>query len=232
MARPVRAAADKAVRQKKLLNNGKAVRRVAKAKGSDELSELATSTSSSSDNDVEEDTYKEPDSDAIDDESNAGDNSDADEEEEEIKLHVVEEDSEGEEVLDFTIKKKIKAAHISGSGKRKVQGAIRERGNQSKRSKHGSDFEDEQDADEQEDEEELKDGRKIVRTKLVKAPTSTVRAGVIDSHTLGFLADLIENNDRDWCVYVVADINAWLICCSLGSPRMVVLSYFRMGGPR
>ena len=214
MARPARAVANKALKDKRALYHGKSVKKskLAMAEGNSgeeddegQLSEQTNSTSGSDNDDGEHDAYKDQDSDDIDNESDAAEDLDVTEEENEqeeiLRIHVQKDDSDGEEVLDFTVKKKSKTTHaISSDKKRKLKEAMKPKGSPSKRSKKGSDFEAGENAseDDEEEEEDFKNGRTIIRTKLVKAPSTTVKAGVIDPHTLGFLEDLIANNDRDW----------------------------------
>lgn len=180
-------------------SNGKS--QIAQGRGSDRTSQGFSSEegdTSSEDSGDGRDVYKEPDSDAIDEESDGM--SDLEDEDHENNESVVSEDIDGD-VLDFSSKKK-NGKSENGSGKKKRKGKERESDSPSKKVKKtaDSDFEAENGSDNDDDasEEELEDGRKVVRTKLVKAPSSTVKPGLVDPHTMQFLSELRAHNDREW----------------------------------
>ncbi|KAK9898812.1 hypothetical protein P389DRAFT_193832 [Cystobasidium minutum MCA 4210] len=171
--------------------------------------ESEESDTSSEDSGDAEDVYKEPDSDAIDDDDAGSDFEEEDEDEEVDAASVISEDIDDEDVLDFSVKKKGNgASSANGSGKKKRKGskdggrASSNGGSPSKKAKKSSkdsDFEDDAgDEDEDASEEELQDGRKVVRTKLVKAPSHHVKPGLVDPHTMEFLSELRTHNDREW----------------------------------
>lgn len=208
MARPARAAATTArakVADRK--GKGKDVKR--EASGSDEGG-LTESSTSSDDVDQQQDDYEEPDSDAIDDDTeDAMSERASDDAAEEPLSDVDEEDLEESISRKRATPKSKKVAHGGSSG---IAGSVSAK----KRSAHGKNeatptkrrkkkesdeevFDENASLDDDEDEEmETADGRKIIRTKLVKAPTAKVEAGLIDPHTMKFLSDLVKNNDREW----------------------------------
>lgn len=218
MARPTRAAAALAGKQAnkqatspyfdKTNAKGKAKATPTKKQGNgrDKVSTDASEDFSSEESDTssedsvdDRDVYKEPDSDAIDEESDAI--SDVEPEDHEDDESVVSEDIDGD-VLDFSSKKK-NGKSENGSGKKKRKGKERESDTTSpskkaKKEAKDSDFEEEDGSDDDASEEELEDGRKVVRTKLVKAPSSSVKPGLIDPHTMQFLSELRSHNDREW----------------------------------
>lgn len=174
----------------------------------DDLSASETSTSSDDPDDADE--FK-ADSDDLKNASGLEDDDDTDDvasediDDEELSIKDDSSDNEKEGVIDMAVdskkKKKTPIKRKKGDSAKKSNG-----GSSSKKQKTSSndkaqisDYEDENDSDEDEEEEkDLGDGRKVVRTKLVKAPTSTVEAGIIDPNTMKFLRDMIANNDREW----------------------------------
>lgn len=181
---------------------------------SDDFESEESDTSSSEDSDDARDVYKEPDSDAIDeDDDEDEDDAGSDFEAEEDAASVISEDID-EDVLDFSVKKKGEKTPTTtngGSGggkttknKRKANNKESTSSSPSKKAKKvaDSDFEGsaagEDDDDEDVSEEELQDGRKVTRVKLVKAPSHHVKPGLVDPHTMEFLSDLRSHNDREW----------------------------------
>ena len=159
--------------------------------------ETESSSSSSDEESDAADDYKHDDSEDIDAETSGGE----DDEESESEITGDEELDDKQKVIDFSKKskpaaKKRKREPDATPIKNGTSSATKKAKGKAKDEEYDEDAESDLTADEEE--EDLGDGRKVVRTKLVKAPSGMAPPGQIDKNTMKFLHDLVKNNDREW----------------------------------